>query len=74
MNGTAVTQRPIVASQVPLVWQIASLGDVDGDGKADVIWRQTQTGDLAVWIMDGTAVRQQPVIAPGVPMVWQVQR
>jgi len=53
---------------------IASFGDVDADGKADVIWRQTQTGDLAVWIMDGTAVRQQPVIAPGVPMVWQVQR
>jgi len=37
MNGTAVTQRPIVASQVPLMWQIASFGDVDADGKADVI-------------------------------------
>src|SRR5436190_37063 len=47
-------------------------GDVDGDGKADLVWRNTQTGDLAVWLMNGAAVRQGPVVAPGVPLTWQV--
>ena len=74
MSGANVKQGPLVAVGVPLVWQIVGVSDVDGDGKVDLLWRQTQTGDLAVWLMDGATVKQQPVVAPGVPPAWQVQR
>ncbi|PYR35405.1 MAG: hypothetical protein DMF90_13655 [Acidobacteria bacterium] len=56
----------------PLVWTIAGVGDADGDGKADLIWRHTQNGDVAVWLMNGSSVKQSAVVAPGVPLDWQI--
>jgi hypothetical protein len=46
--------------------------DFNGDGKADLVWRQTQTGDVSVWFMDGVAVKQEPVVSSGVPLAWQI--
>ena len=72
-GGTAtVGQMLSVASGVPLAWQIVGVGDVDGDGKADLVWRHAQTGDVAVWLMNGATVREGPVVAPGVPLAWQI--
>jgi hypothetical protein len=36
-----------------LNWQIAAVGDLDGDGKADIVWRNTSTGANYAWLMDG---------------------
>ncbi|HEY0838537.1 MAG TPA: FG-GAP-like repeat-containing protein [Azospirillum sp.] len=35
---------------------VEGIGDFDGDGKADVLWRNTQTGNLSEWRMDGRTV------------------
>ncbi len=37
-------------------WTIAGVGDFDGDGKADILWRNTASGDNAIWLMDGIAL------------------
>ena len=55
-----------------MAWQIAGIGDVDGDGKADLIWRHAQNGDVAVWLMAGSAVSRAPLVARGVPLSWQI--
>jgi hypothetical protein len=47
-------------------------GDFDADGKGDLVWRQMQTGDVSMWMMNGASVSQGPVIAPGVPLSWQI--
>ena len=36
-------------------WKIRAVGDVNGDGKADLIWRHTD-GWLATWTMNGVQV------------------
>jgi hypothetical protein len=64
----------IYAALEGVAWQIAGVGDLDGDGKADLIWRHSQTGDVSAWLMDGATVKQAPVVAPGVPLAWQIQR
>ena len=35
-------------------WAIQGEGDTNGDGKADLVWRNTSTGATAVWLMDGS--------------------
>jgi len=73
MNGTTVRQATGVASGVPLVWQIAGLGDLDGDRKVDIVWRHVQTGDVSTWLMNGTAAKYAAVSWPGVALAWQIQ-
>lgn len=38
-------------------WHLAAVGDLDRDGKADLVWQSTQ-GWLATWLLDGTTVKQ----------------
>ena len=46
----------VCGSGVPLTWQIAGVGDVNGDGKTDVIWHNATNGTVAVWVMNGGTV------------------
>ena len=43
---------------VPLNWTIAGVGDFDGNGSTDILWRDTSTGTVAIWLMDGIAIKQ----------------
>jgi hypothetical protein len=72
MDGTTVKQSPVVVHAVPLAWSIAKVEDVDGDGRADLVWRESQTGDVAVWQMYGAGVTLSVILAPGVPLAWQI--
>jgi VCBS repeat protein len=40
-----------------LNWQIRGADDIDGDGKADLIWQNRADGRVAAWLMDGSQVR-----------------
>ena len=35
-------------------------------------WRNTQTGDVAVWFMSGSSVKGGALVAQGVPAVWAI--
>src|SRR4249919_3144306 len=44
---TPIPRSPRGAAAV--AWQASGLGDFDGDGKADIVWRNKTTGQNVVW-------------------------
>lgn len=44
-------------------WQIAAVADLNKDGFADLIWRETTEGWLAAWYLKGTAVTYQAYLS-----------
>ncbi|PSB21646.1 hypothetical protein C7B65_03430 [Phormidesmis priestleyi ULC007] len=59
---------------VPSGWD-PTLGDFNGkDGKKDILWRNTQTGEVAVWLMDGTKIIKGGAASlSNVPDSWKPQ-
>jgi hypothetical protein len=37
-----------------LAWEVADAGDYNGDGRADLLFRNSATGELVMWFLDGT--------------------
>src|SRR5882762_728300 len=57
MNGTTLLSSGAVFSTVAdLNWSIAGVGDFDGDGKADILWRNSATGENTLWSMSGASL------------------
>ena len=54
------TGAPIV-TVVPTDWSIAGVGDFDGNGRADILWRSS-AGEVAFWFMNGAAIVSGPSI------------
>ena len=55
MNGGQVSQSVDFGS-VPLTWTVAGIGDFDGNGSTDILWRNP-TGAVAIWYMNGTQIQ-----------------
>jgi hypothetical protein len=55
---------------VPSNWVIAGLGDFNGDGLTDIVWRDT-VGDTSIWLMNGSAVLSAGPPA-NVPNTWSI--
>jgi Ca2+-binding RTX toxin-like protein len=57
MDGTNVLAGGGFTSiQAGSEWSMLNTGDFNGDGKTDLLWKNTNTGQMAVWLMDGTTV------------------
>ncbi|MBF0606758.1 MAG: VCBS repeat-containing protein [Magnetococcales bacterium] len=52
-------------------WKAKAVADFDGDGKADILWQDTTSGDVAIWMMDGTSIVGGGLVVGGM-LNWHV--
>jgi hypothetical protein len=75
MDGTAIKpSEGYLRTVADLAWRVAGLGDYDGDGKADVLWRNSSTGENYLYPMDGTAIMPtEGYLRTVADLSWQVK-
>jgi hypothetical protein len=60
MNGNNLLEAAIIGG-ASLDWGISDVGDYNGDGFDDILWRYTD-GSLAMWVMNCFSVSDAQVI------------
>ena len=55
MNGTTIIGDGSPGSATT-DWTIRRVADFSGDGKADILWRNSSSGQVYIWFMNGTVI------------------
>src|SRR5439155_897357 len=73
MNGTTILpSEGYLRTVADLAWHIAGVGDFDGDGKADILWRNTSTGQNYIYLMNGITIGAEGYLRSVADQNWQV--
>ncbi|MDJ0889385.1 MAG: FG-GAP-like repeat-containing protein [Desulfobacterales bacterium] len=51
-------------------WKVAGVGDLDQDGSADILWRNHQSGENDVWLMNGTVKKTTQALSRVSDIAW----
>ena len=71
LNGRQVVEDIALIPPAP-GWQVVGVGDFNGDGKADLLWRRSDdTGEARIWLLDGRQVVEEIALTPPAPG-WRV--
>jgi Gametolysin peptidase M11/FG-GAP-like repeat/FG-GAP repeat len=60
MSGLAVSSSATIFADPN--WTVTHTADLNGDGKSDLIWRNSVTGQTAAWLMNGLATTSAAVL------------
>jgi hypothetical protein len=63
-QNTGGSFKSMLIGSHPAGWSIVGECDVDGDGKADLLWRNDVSGNFAYWLMNGAVVRAKSTSTP----------
>jgi len=71
-----VSGGQVVASaglgNVPSNWQVAGFGDFNGDGVIDILWRDSNSGTVAIWFLTSSMTVQSAASLGAVSSNWNI--
>src|SRR2546427_13146167 len=74
MNGLAIASSTPGFTVADPNWKVEGVGDFNGDGKADVLWRHALSGEGYVWLMNGAAIAASGSLGTVPDLDWKVER
>ncbi len=66
VGGTVFYTEPNAA------WKIIHTPDLDGDGKADILWYNTSTGQVFAMLMNAAAIQSQGIVYTEPNLAWSI--
>ncbi len=70
MNGSSVASA-VSLGTVPTTWSVVGVGDFDGDGNLDIVWRDT-SGNVAIWFLSNTGGVVSSAFVANVSTSWTI--
>jgi len=70
-SGVSVSNISTAGTVMTANWGLHPPSDFNGDGKTDILWRNTTTGEVGVWLMNGTAATRY-VRIDSIPTGWSI--
>ena len=71
MDGLQRTQGSAIPLFPGAEWIPAGIGDLNGDGRDDIVWRSLSRAQTRIWMMDGFGIATSAVL-PLMPSFWAV--
>jgi hypothetical protein len=72
MDGAAITSSTQTSTpSLDSSWTVAGIGDYNGDGKADITWRNT-SGAVNIWQMNGAVVTSSLLTSLAADNSWKI--
>jgi kumamolisin len=62
---------PGTGAEAPAIVTVPNPPDFNGDGKQDLLWRNTSTGQVGVWLMNGSTATGSAIIGSP-PLSWVI--
>jgi hypothetical protein len=73
MQGTVILAgEGYVRAVTDLSWDVAGVGDFDGDARSDILWRNAASGENYIYRMNGTAITAEGYIRAVTDLAWDV--
>ena len=76
MDGVTLLDGAMVNPSSPgdVNWRVTAVGDLDGDGGPDIIFRHRVSDDLAAWFLNGFNLRDGTLLTPSrvIERAWRI--
>ncbi|MEI6205585.1 MAG: VCBS repeat-containing protein [Desulfuromonadales bacterium] len=71
-SATAVKGGGLIYTEADTRWRIAATGDINGDGKTDLIWWNKSTGQVYAMLINGTTITGGSIIYTEPDTNWKI--
>jgi hypothetical protein len=72
MNGTVIAGEGFLRIVVDQDWTVAGVGDFNGDGRDDILWRHAATGENYVYLINGTTIAGEGYLRTVANQDWRI--